>query len=102
MEVNCKCRETKNKGLLKPYPAHVDVQSCHHKTSTLLSAAHQGTGCLDEKGEYIEADKEGPESARGDANEFLIGEEEVDHTTECHVQEGINPYSNRRKQGEKI
>lgn len=56
-----------------------------------MDAGHNRTGCLDDEGEDIEADEEDAEPARGDAAEFLLREEEVDHATEGHVQEGIDP-----------
>lgn len=67
------------------------MQSGHDKASSVLDAGHNRTGCLDDEGEDIEADEEDAEPARGDAAEFLLREEEVDHATEGHVQEGIDP-----------
>lgn len=39
MKVNRKCCKAEDKELLEANPAHVNVQSCHHKVPSVLNAA---------------------------------------------------------------
>lgn len=93
MKVNSKRCEANDKNLLQSDPTHVNVQSGHDKVPSVLDACHSRTGCLDDEGENIKADEEDAKPARRDADEFLFQEEEVDHATEGHVQEGIDPWN---------
>lgn len=93
MEKNCQRSKAENEEFLHSNTAHVEMQSNHDKVVvTSLAGGQCRSTQLDKKGKDVEADEYDTERACGDPNQFLFWKVEVDHATESHVDEGVDPW----------
>lgn len=92
MQLDCEDQKAQDKCLLQADPAHVNVETDGDQLAGVLVAGEKGPGCLDQKCDDIKPDEDGSKAASGDAVEFLLWEEKIDHATEGHVEKGIDPW----------
>lgn len=72
--------------------AHVDVNSLHHGVVVRPRTSHATSCQLDDKGSQVQDDKDHGEHGGFEDAYSTIRDEEVDHPSQNHVVECIDPF----------
>ena len=91
LELNSKGNKDRNEEELQPNPAHVDMQTIMLSLKRILAVDHKTSCCLNDESENIEENEHEGNAASSNAEDAVIGDIEVYHPAQSHVDEGIDP-----------
>ena len=91
MEQNNECHKPQNDSQLQTQASHVDMQAILDRLRISRRIGHQTADGLHDEGQDIGADEYLAQEGGLDAADALLGDVEVYHAGQRHVDEGVDP-----------